>query len=120
MYFSVFFRKRKDLDRDRIGPDEKAIQQFSDTVCSMMNPFSQDSPEELVNICSGLVADRKTTDDIATAYFKGDLKFKDFVQTRLLTKHADVILMLSKLNLATFKSLRSQRAPKLPMGILFQ
>ncbi len=111
-----FNRKRKDLDHARIVRDEKSILQFMDTVCSMMNPFSQDSPEELVNICSGLVANKKTTDDIATAYDKGDLKFKDFVQTRLLTEHGDIFSKMSKLKLATFKSLEKPKSAKTANG----
>ena len=87
-----------------------------DTVRSMMNPFSQDSPEELANICSGLIADCKTTDDIATAYDKGDLKFKDFVQTRLLTEHPDIFSKMSKLKLATFKSLEKAKSARTADG----
>ena len=66
------FRKRKDLDKTNLEKHEQAVKQIMATITSMSNPFSPESPTELFNICSGVVADEETRRDLQNAYVKGD------------------------------------------------
>ena len=63
---------RKDLDKTHCSSHEESVRQVMSTVSAMSNPFSPDSPAELVNICSGAVADDEMTADMKNAYVRGD------------------------------------------------
>ena len=52
----------------------------------MSNPFSSESPTDLVNICNGIVADEGTANDLRDAYMKGDEKAEDFMKSKILCR----------------------------------
>lgn len=63
-----------------------SVQQIMETICSMSNPFSSESPTDLVNICNGIVADEGTANDLRDAYMKGDEKAEDFMKSKILCR----------------------------------
>jgi hypothetical protein len=75
------------------------------TVTSMSNPFSPESPTELVNICSGVVADEETTKDLQNAYVKGDERLEQYFETRLLCEEPDIFSRIEKMKLKSFNTM---------------
>ncbi|XP_028415026.1 uncharacterized protein LOC114538109 [Dendronephthya gigantea] len=109
-------RMRKDLDNTHSSNHEESVKQVISTVSSMSNPFSPDSPKELVNICSGVVADEVTTADVKNAYNKGDQKLEDFLHNRLLCEEPDIFSNIGTMKLKTFKSMSKSKKVKTSSG----
>jgi uncharacterized protein YbdZ (MbtH family) len=107
---------RKDLDKTRCSNHEESIKQVMDTVLAMSNPFSPDSPTELVNICSGVVADEGTTADVKNAYLKGDQKLEQFLHNRILCEKPDIFSNIETMKLKTFKSMAKSKKVKTSSG----
>ncbi len=107
---------RKDLDKTRCSSHEESVKHVMATVSSMSNPFNPDSPTELVNICSGAVADKETTTDLKEAYLKGDQKLEDFLQYRLLCEEPDLFSNIETMRLKTFKSMAKPKTVKTSSG----
>ena len=83
-----------------------------ETICSMSNPFSSESPTDLVNICNGIVADEGTANDLRDAYMKGDEKAEDFMKSKILCKEADIFSPITTMKLRTFRTIAKPIAAK--------
>ena len=93
---------RKDLDKTHCSSHEESVRQVMSTVSAMSNPFS---PAELVNICSGAVADDEMTADMKNAYVRGDQKLEHFLHNQLLCEEPDTSSNIETMKLKTFKSM---------------
>ena len=69
-----------------------------------MNPFENDSPDELVNIVSGAVLDEDAVQDIDRAYTVGNEKFLQFVDTKVACENPCIFDKMTLLKLKTFKA----------------
>ena len=107
---------RKDLDKTHCSSHEESVRQVISTVSAMSNPFSPDSPAELVNICSGAVADDEMTADMKNAYVRGDQKLKHFLHNRLLCEEPDIFSNIETMKLKTFKSMAKSKKVKTSSG----
>ena len=107
---------RKDLDETSCKLHEKCVQQIMETICSMSNPFSSESPTELVNICSGVVADENTSDELTDAYIKGNEKAEQFMESKILCEEPDIFSPLTTMKLRTFKTITKPKATKTASG----
>ena len=86
------------------------------TVTSMSNPFSPESPTELVNICSGVVADEETTKDLQNAYVKGDERLEQYFETRLLCEEPDIFSRIEKMKLKSFNTMAKSTTTRTSSG----
>lgn len=84
----------------------------------MSNPFSREAPSELVNICSGILADEETTSDMLNAYSKGDEKVEDFINSKILCEQPDIFSKIKTMRLRTFKSMAKPTTAKTASGAL--
>ncbi|CAB4002634.1 Hypothetical predicted protein [Paramuricea clavata] len=109
-------RKRKDLDKTNWDKHEQAVKQIMETVTSMSNPFSPESPTELVNICSGVVADEETTKDLQNAYVKGDERLEQYFETRLLCEEPDIFSKIEKMKLKSFSTMAKSTTTRTSSG----
>ena len=87
-----------------------------DTISSMSNPFSSESPTKLVNLCSGVVADDQTAADLQNAYLKGDDKVEDYLHTKILCEEPDIFSKIETMRLRTFKSMVKPKTTKTASG----
>ena len=107
---------RKDLDKTHCSSHEESVKQVMDTVLAMSNPFSPNSPTELVNICSGVVADEETKTDVKDAYLKGDEKLEQFLHNKLVCEEPDIFSNIGTMKLKTFKSMAKSKKVKTSSG----
>lgn len=83
----------------------------------MSNPFSPECPSELVNICSGVLADKETASDMENAYLKGDEKFENY-STKILCEEPDIFSKIKTTRLRTFKSMAKPTSAKTSSGMV--
>jgi hypothetical protein len=107
---------RKDLDETSCKLHEKCVGQIMETISLMSNPFSSESPTELVNICSGVVADEKTAEELTDAYIKGNEKAEQFMKSKILCQEPDIFSPLTKMKLRIFKTMAKPKATKTASG----
>ncbi|XP_065655139.1 uncharacterized protein LOC136081612 [Hydra vulgaris] len=100
-------RVRKDLDVTRIRKDEKSVIDVMETVSSMINPFENEVTNDLVNIVTGIVADKETTKDLDRAYQIGDKNCVDFIRNNLNSDDPDIFIRRKMLKLKTFASYKN-------------
>ncbi|XP_065659181.1 uncharacterized protein LOC136083629 [Hydra vulgaris] len=97
-------RVRKDLDVTRIRKDEKSVIDVMETVSSMINPFENEVTNNLVNIVTGIVADKETTKDLDRAYQKN---CDNFIRDNLNNDDPDIFIRRKMLKLKTFASYKN-------------
>ena len=107
---------RKDLDETSCKSHETCVQQIMETICSVSNPFSSESPTELVNICSGVVADENTADELTDTYIKGNEKAEQVMESKILCEEPDIFSPSTTMKLQTFKTLTKPKATKTAFG----
>ena len=107
---------RKDLDKTHCSSHEESVRKVMSTLSAMSNPFSPDSPVELVNICSGAVADDEMAADMTNAYVRGDQKLEHFLHNRLLYEEPDIFSNIETMKLKTFKSMAKSKKVKTSSG----
>ncbi|CAB4024926.1 Hypothetical predicted protein [Paramuricea clavata] len=94
----------KDLTNGLMKRDKLDVQNITNTISSMINPFDND-PEvgagDLVNLSSGTIASSKICSDLITVHRKGDAAFIAFCKERLQGK-TDINDKLKKQKLKTF------------------
>ena len=110
------FRKRKDLDKTNLEKHEQAVKQIMATITSMSNPFSPESPTELFNICSGVVADEETRRDLQNAYVKGDERVEQYFHTKVLCEEPDIFSKIEKMKLKSFNTMAKSKATRTSSG----
>lgn len=101
--FYVSRRTRKDLDMSRLKKDEEAIKSISETVKAMVNPFAFEG-KQLVNIASGVVANREVAEDLSNMCEKGEAKASEFIKSNVLVDNPDLYERIKKSNIKTFAS----------------
>ena len=110
------FRKRKDLDKTNLEKHEQAVKQIMATITSMSNPFSPESPTELFNIYSGVVADEETRRDLQNAYVKGDERVEQYSHTKVLCEEPDIFSKIEKMKLKSFNTMAKAKATRTSSG----
>ena len=92
-------KTRKDLDKTNLEKHEQAVKQIMATIHSMSILFSPESPTELFNICSGVVADDETRRDLQNAYVKGGESVEQYFHTNVQCKEPDIFSKIEKMKL---------------------
>ena len=81
------YSQRKDLDASRRKKHEVAVQNVTECIQAMVNPFRTES-SELVNMCSGVIASPGCEEDLVNAGKIGEAAFQNFIKDCLVSNKA--------------------------------
>jgi hypothetical protein len=77
------------LDKTQIEADEKAVQDVTKTIKSMINPFVNEH-DELVHLASGTIAPPAVAEDMKTMLQKGETAAVEFMKTHIIGSEPNI------------------------------
>ena len=89
------------MDKTRIEADEKAVQDVTNAIESMINPFMNEHGE-LVHLSSGTIAPSEVAEDMKTMLQKGETAAVEFMKTHIIGAERNMHSTLKKTKLQTF------------------
>ena len=102
--------KHKETGPQRRMRDEKDVHQIVTMVnTQMINPFSNDQPQTLCNIATGVVAPENVSKDLTNACSTGRKAMMSFVEERLCKGTMPFYNAIHKLKLKTFSSVKVKK-----------
>ena len=104
-------RIRRQLDMSRITRDEQDVENVLTTITSMVNPFIGDK-SSLVQLSSGIVAEKAVASDLLMAKAEGEKLFLQFVSTRVQSDSVKFSEALKKRNVLTFGAVQKKKVTK--------
>ena len=105
------------MDKTRIEADEKAVEDVTKTITSMINPFANEH-DELVHLASGTIAPLEVAEDMKTMLQKGETAAVEFMKTHIIGSEPNIYSTLKKTKLQTYSVVGKKVTSKSKKGEL--
>ena len=105
------------MDKTRIEADEKAVQDVTNAIESMINAFMNEHGE-LVHLASGTIAPPEVAEDMKTMLQKGETAAVEFMKTHIIGAERNIHSTLKKTKLQTFSVVGKKVTSKSKKGEL--
>ena len=105
------------MDKTRIEADEKAVEDATKTIKSMINPFANEH-DELVHLASGTITPLEVAKDMKTMLQKVETTAVEFMKTHIIGSEQNIYSTLKKTKLQTYSVVGKKVTSKSKKGEL--